>query len=129
MRLKFTLKFLLFLVVLGYGEVRAQQVDILRGRLEHLLTQYRAHFLDDTGYLKGVDSIAPFLEKEDSLQQLLGTYRVVAFNDPRWGRYRAYYYTYLALNSFNLNKLGSSIYYSEKNNEERVKTGQFEKGG
>lgn len=123
------LKLFLFCVFLGCSAVRAQQTDSLKGRLQELLSRYKAGSLQDTDYLRGVDAVAPLLVKNDSLVQLLGTYREVAFNDPVLGKYRAFYYTYLALNAYNLNKLGSSIYYSEKNNEERVKTGQFEKDG
>jgi signal transduction histidine kinase len=75
-----------------------------------------------------VDSIAPMLAKEDSLSELLSVYQQLAFADPSRGKYRAGYYTYLAINAYNVSRLGSAIYYSEKNNEERTKLGQFEKG-
>ncbi len=109
--------------------VHAQQTDTLKLRLSKLLTRYKRSSLRDTNYLKAVDSIAPLLAKEDSLPLLLSTYRQLAFLDPGRGKYRAAYYTFLAINAYNLNRLGSSIYYSEKNNEERVKLGQFEKEG
>jgi len=108
--------------------VHAQQADTLRGRMSHLLARYRAHSIADTDYLKGVDSIAPMLGKEDSLAQLLSVYQQLAFGEPSRGKYRAGYYTYLAINAYNFSQLGSAIYYSEKNNEERTKLGQFEKG-
>jgi signal transduction histidine kinase len=98
-------------------------------RLSGLLTQYREHRLGDTAYLKAVDSIAPRVLDNDSLPQWLSAYREVAFSDQRWGAYRASYYTYLALYSYNKNQFGSAIYYSEKNNEEKIKVGLFEKGG
>jgi signal transduction histidine kinase len=98
-------------------------------RLSGLLTQYREHRLGDTAYLKAVDSIAPRVLDNDSLPQWLSAYREVAFSDKRWGAYRASYYTYLAIYSYNKNQFGSAIYYSEKNNEEKIKVGLFEKGG
>ena len=98
-------------------------------RLSGLQAQYREHRLGDTAYLKAVDSIAPRILDNDSLPQWLTSYREVAFSDQRWGAYRASYYTYLAIYSYNKNQFGSAIYYSEKNNEEKTKIGLFEKGG
>ncbi|GGA99378.1 hypothetical protein GCM10011511_23370 [Puia dinghuensis] len=108
--------------------LHAQVSDSLHHRLANLLVQYRARLLKDTDYLRSVDSIAPLLEGDDSLPGLLSTYRQIAFGDPTLGRRRANYYTYLALNAYNASKFGSAIYYSEKNNEERVRAGIFEKG-
>lgn len=110
------------------NQVHAQQTDTLKLRLSDLLVRYRSHRINDTQYLKGVDSIAPMLEKQDGLAEDLSVYQQLAFAEPSRGKYRAGYFTYLAINSYNLNKLGSSVYYSEKNNEERTKLGQFEKG-
>lgn len=107
---------------------RAQMADSLKQRLAALETLHHAQRLKDTDYLRSVDSIAPLLETDDSLPQLLKSYQQIAFGDPALGRRRAYYYTYLALNAYNTNKFGSAIYYSEKNNEERIKAGLFEKG-
>jgi signal transduction histidine kinase len=85
--------------------------------------------LNDSAYLKAVDSVAPVLLAEDSLAAWLGTYQGIAFGDKRWGVYRAHYYTYMAIHASNKNQFGSAIYYSEKNNEERIAIGQFRKGG
>lgn len=106
-----------------------QKADSLRGRLAVLAKERQTHMLKDTDYLRAVDSIAPFLEQEDSLPEWLSTYRDIAFADARPGRHKAYYYTYLALNAYNTKKLGSAIYYSEKNNDERINAGLFERGG
>jgi signal transduction histidine kinase len=76
-----------------------------------------------------MDSLVPFLEQEDSLPQWLSAYRDIAFANPAPGRHKANYYTYMALNAANTKKLGSAMYYSEKNNAERVDAGLFEKGG
>jgi signal transduction histidine kinase len=108
---------------------RTQSADSLKTRLAALLHARQLHMLKDTDYLRSVDSIAPKLEMEDSLPQWLTTYRDIAFADTRPGRHKALYYTYLALNAANTNKLGSAIYYSEKNNDERINAGMFEKGG
>jgi signal transduction histidine kinase len=125
-----TLKLILCLLVVLTGyETGAQQPDTLKLRLSDLLVRYQRHSLRDMDYLKAVDSIAPLLEKEDSLPELLTTYRQLAFREPGRGKYRAGYYTYLAINAYNFSRPGSAIYYSEKNSEERIKTGQFEKGG
>jgi signal transduction histidine kinase len=97
--------------------------------LADLLEQYRGRMIRDTAYLNAVDSIAPLILSDDSLPSLLSAYRQVAFNDGKLGKYRAHYYTYLAIYSYNTNKFGSAIYYSERNNEEKVKAGIFEKGG
>src|SRR6201991_3016517 len=124
-------KLIPFLCCLGTligNRVHAQQTETLRQRLSHLLARYREHSIADTNYLKGVDSIAPMLGKEDSLSQLLSVYQQLAFAEPSRGKYRAGYYTYLAINAYNSSRLGSAIYYSEKNNEERTKLGLFEKG-
>ncbi|HEV2478042.1 MAG TPA: ATP-binding protein [Puia sp.] len=91
--------------------------------------QWRTHQLKDTDYLRSMDSLVPFLEQEDSLPQWLSAYRDIAFTDPQPSRYKAYYYTFMALNAANTKKLGSAIYYSEKNNTERISAGLFEKGG
>jgi signal transduction histidine kinase len=124
-------KLIPFLYCLGSltgNYLHAQQTDTLRLRMSHLLARYRGHSITDTEYLKGVDSIAPMLGKEDSISQLLSVYQQLAFAEPSRGKYRAGYYTYLAMNAYNSSRLGSAIYYSEKNNEERTKLGQFEKG-
>jgi len=106
----------------------AQLSDSLKHRLAILDARREAGLLKDTDYCRAVDSIAPLLEADDSLAQLLSSYQKIAFGDPALHRQRAYYYTYLALNAYNTNKFGSAIYYSEKNNEERIKAGLFEKG-
>lgn len=133
MRLPPKLKPILFCLGVFTGNfgnyVRAQQADSLKLYLSRLLVRYEKHALPDTEYLKAVDSVAPLLGKEDSLPQLLSVYWQLAFKDPGRGRYQAAYYTYLAINAYNFSRLGSAIYYSEKNNEERTKLGQFEKGG
>jgi signal transduction histidine kinase len=118
-----------FLGFFARGTACAQHTDSLLSHLAGLRAGYLQNTIRDTDYLKAVDSIAPLLEKEDSLPGLLATYRQIAFNDARWGKYRAGYYTYLAIHAYNFSRLGSAVYYSEKNNEERTKTGQFEKGG
>lgn len=106
----------------------AQLSDSLKHRLATLEAWHQARLLKDTDYLRSVDSIAPLLEAEDSLPRFLSSYQQIAFADPSLGRWRAYYYTYLALNAYNTNRFGSAIYYSEKNNEERIKAGLFERG-
>lgn len=118
--------FVLCCLVIATGLSRAQGQG---GQISGLLTRYRDHRLSDTAFLKAVDSIAPPLLSNDSLPQLLSAYQEIAFGDKRWGRYRANYYTYLAIYSYNKNQFGSAVYYSEKNNEERIKAGLFEKGG
>lgn len=108
----------------------AQKPTELKSRLSHLQSQYTQHRLSDTAYLKRVDSIAPLLVHEDSLPQYLELYRQVAFNeDSALGKYRATYFAVMSLWALNNNKPGSAIYYSERNNEERVKDGLFDKGG
>jgi len=128
MRQAYRLYYIVSLCLLGTGAV-GQRADSLRTRLQVLERERRIHALKDTDYLRGVDSIVPFLVQEDSLPEWLGDYRDIAFGDPRPNRHKAFYYTYLALNAYNTRKLGSAIYYSEKNNEERIAAGLFEKGG
>lgn len=120
--------YLLTLGILASYSPRAQVADSLKHRLAALLIQYQARLLKDTDYLRRVDSIAPMLEGDDSLPQLLSTYRQIAFGRTRLGRQRANYYTWLAINAYNTKKLGTAIYYAEKNNEEKVNAGLFEKG-
>jgi signal transduction histidine kinase len=80
-------------------------------------------------YLKAVDSVAPVLLAADSLPEWLGVYREIAFGDKGRGIYRAHYYTYMAIHASAKNQFGSAIYYAEKNNDERIATGEFRKGG
>lgn len=120
---------LLSFLVIIQGEIRAQRPDSLKQHLAELVVLHQEHILSDTAYLKAVDSVAPLLGHEDSLMQLLSTYREIAFDNPKLGAYRGSYYANLALFSYNKNKYGSAIYYSEKNNEEKVRAGIFEKGG
>ncbi|HWB91391.1 MAG TPA: ATP-binding protein [Puia sp.] len=117
-----------YLCLLWVG-ARGQRADSLRSRLVSLARERQTLLLKDTDYLRAVDSIAPFLEQEDSLPEWLQTYRDIAFADIRPGRHKAYYYTYLALNAYNTKKMGSAVYYAEKNNEERIRAGLFEKAG
>lgn len=124
-RITYCLFFLFFLCT----GVRGQSADSLKARLAILSAKWQGHLLKDTDYLRAMDSIVPFLEQEDSLPQWLTLYREIAFADPKPGLRHAHYYTYMALNAVNTNKLGSAIYYAEKNNEERTKAGLFEKGG
>jgi len=121
--------FLLSFLVFAWGGACAQRPDSLKQHLSGLLVLYQDHTLSDTAYLKAVDSAAPLLVHDDSLEQLLSTYRQIAFGNKRLGAYRANYYTDLALYSYNKNKYGSAIYYSERNNEEKTKAGLFEKNG
>lgn len=121
--------FLLSFLVLAWSDVGAQRPDSLKQHLSDLLASYQDHLLSDTAYLKAVDSAAPLLVHDDSLEQLLSTYRQIAFGNKRLGAYRANYYTDLAFYSYNKNKYGSAIYYSERNNEERIRAGIFEKDG
>ena len=123
-----SLLLLVFLGVLSGNSGNAQVTDSLITRLATLEKRREAQLLKDTDYLNAVDSIAPLLEQSDSLSQLLSDYQRIAFGDPHLGRHRAYYYTFLALNAYNASKFGAAIYYSEKNNEERLKAGLFEKG-
>ncbi|HEY4334658.1 MAG TPA: ATP-binding protein [Puia sp.] len=109
-----------------FGE--AQVADSLKHRLAALEARREARLMKDTDYLRSVDSIAPLLEGDDSLPQLLSSYQQIAFDGPSPGPWRSHYYTYLALNAYNASKFGAAIYYSEKNNEERIKAGLFEKG-
>lgn len=121
--------FFLFFLFFVWGTVQAQKTDSLRKHLAYLLSHYQEHLLPDTAYLKGVDSAASLLVNDDSLKELLSPYRQIAFGDKTLGIYRGRYYSYLAILSYNMNKYGSAIYYSEKNNEEKIKTGVFEKDG
>lgn len=118
-----------FLLLLIAGSAQCQSADSLKARLTALSSQWRSHRLKDTDYLQSMDSLVPFLEEEDSLPQWLSGYGDIAFANPKPDRHKAYYYTYLALNAANRKKLGSAIYYSEKNNTERTRAGLFEKDG
>lgn len=118
-----------FLLLFAATSVRGQSADSLRARLSVLSVERQNHHLKDTDYLRSLDSLVPFMVQEDSLPQWLSTYRDIAFANPKPNRHKAYYYTYMALNAANTKKLGSAIYYSEKNNEERINAGLFEKGG
>jgi signal transduction histidine kinase len=130
MRLVQQLKPLLFCLGIFFSlSAHAQSSDSAKRQLAVLLVQRQARLIPDTVYLKAVDSIAPLLAKEDSLPLLLATYREIAFENKKLGRYRADYYTLMAINAFNTNRYGTAIYYSEKNNQERIATGQFEKDG
>ncbi|HEX3935385.1 MAG TPA: hypothetical protein VHW43_11945, partial [Puia sp.] len=108
---------------------RGQSADSLRARLGVLSGKWRIHRLQDTDYLRSMDSLVPFMVQEDSLPQWLSIYRDVVFANPKPDRHKANYYTYMAINAYNTKKLGSAIYYSEKNNEEKISVGLFEKGG
>src|SRR5882757_4888007 len=121
------LPFLLFFLVITWEDARAQRRDSPKQHLAGLLTLYQHHILSDTAYLNAVDSITPLLLNEDSLEQRLSTYEKIAFADDRYGKYRVHYYRHLLSFSDNKNRYGSAIYYSEKNNEESVRMGYFEK--
>ncbi|HTI12577.1 MAG TPA: ATP-binding protein [Puia sp.] len=123
------LPFLLFFLIIDQDDTLAQRPDSLKQHLADLLTAHQDHILSDTAYLKAVDSSAPLLVHEDSLDQLLSAYRQIAFNNKELAAYRGNYYANLALYNYNKNKYGSAIYYSEKNNEERTAAGIFEKNG
>ena len=123
------LSFLLSFLVITWGDVRAQRPDSLKQHLADLLVLHQEHVLSDTAYLKSVDSAAGLLVHDDSLVSLLSTYRQIAFGNKALGAYRGSYYADLAFFYYNKNNYGSAIYYSEKNNEEKVKAGIFEKNG
>jgi signal transduction histidine kinase len=107
----------------------AQAPAVPTARLSVLLREYRDHVLSDTAYLRAVDSIAAMLGNDDSLPQRLAVYREIAFGEKIKGPWKARYYGYMALYFNNKSQFGSAIYYSEKNNEEKVRQGLFEKGG
>ena len=118
-----------FLIMLTVSSARGQSADSLRRRMRVLSGERQNHLLKDTDYLRSMDSLVPFMMQEDSLPQWLSAYRDIVFANVKPDRHKAYYYTYMALNAANTKKLGSAIYYSEKNNTERVNAGLFEKGG
>jgi len=119
----------LYCLVVTGGDSVAQSPVSSAQHLAGLLQAYQSHRLTDSAYLKAVDSAAPLLVSEDSLPEWLGTYREIAFGDKRLGAYRAHYYTYMAIHANNMSRFGSAIYYSDKNNEERIAIGDFRKGG
>ncbi|MBN9384429.1 MAG: hypothetical protein J0H74_26990 [Chitinophagaceae bacterium] len=123
--------YLLYLLALAGKAVYAQPPSSgsPHQRLSVALARWQAGQLPDTVYLKTIDSIAPQLLNDDSLVQELSTYRQVAFGNKALGRYRMWYYRYMAIFSLNKNKAGSAIYYSERNNEEATRIGVFEKEG
>ena len=116
---------ILFCLAVTASQGQAQSASSSVRRLALLLQTYRSHRLSDTAYLKAVDSVAPLVLAEDSLPEWLNTYREIAFGDSRRGVYRAHYYTFMAIHSSAKSRFGSAIYYSEKNNEERVAIGEF----
>jgi len=120
---------ILCLLAIAGSCARAQSIASPRKYLDDLLLQYHRHLLPDTAYLHQVDSIAPKLLNDDSLSQELATYRQIAFSNKDLGKYRMWYYRYMAIFSVNKHQYGSAIYYSEKNNEEAVRIGVFEKEG
>lgn len=119
--------YLCILLSMVSGAAHSQESS--KKRLGELSTRYREGKLPDTLYLRGVDSIVRDLLNDDSLVGELATYRQIAFGNADLGRGRMMYYRYLAYFSINKNNYGSAIYYSEKNNEEAVKIGVFEKEG
>jgi signal transduction histidine kinase len=118
-----------FLLLLMVASARGQSADSLRSRMSVLSRGRQSHLLKDSDYLRSMDSLVPFMVQEDSLPQWLSLYRDIAFADAKPDKHKAFYYTYMALNAANTRKLGSAIYYSEKNNAERVNAGLFEKDG
>lgn len=127
---KYALCLLCFLVIAGkVGQAQPAASGSPHQRLTAALARWQAGRLPDTGYLRAVDSIAPQLLNDDSLAQELSTYRQLAFGNKDLGRYRMWYYRYMAIFSLNKNKSGSAIYYSGKNNEEAIRIGVFEKDG
>jgi signal transduction histidine kinase len=124
------LKLFIFCCLIGSGgNILAQSPSTPLQRLSDLLQSYRSQQLPDSGYLKAVDSLAPLLLTADSLPERLTVYRDIAFGNPRWGIYRAHYYTYLAAHYSDKNQFGSAIYYAEKNNQERIAIGEFKPDG
>ncbi|TDX01339.1 sensor histidine kinase [Dinghuibacter silviterrae] len=96
--------------------------------LQNLFRRYEAHKLGDTAYLKAVDSLAPQRLGDDSLPAELSLYQQVAFKKNIPAKYRVRYYRYMAAQAYNKNRLGSAIYYAEKNNEESIRAGIFKAG-
>jgi signal transduction histidine kinase len=118
---------LLFLGILAGTAGFGQKTDSLKLRLAFLVGERKERLLKDTDYLRAVDSIAPLLTREDSLPQWLSVYREIAFSDPKQGRRRANYYSWMALRAYLNSKFGTAVYYAEKNNEEKIKAGIFER--
>ncbi|HVU85016.1 MAG TPA: hypothetical protein VHC50_09250, partial [Puia sp.] len=127
-QLRLTRPAFLLSILLGItcGVARSQDTQ---KRISKLSADHREGKLSDTLYLRGVDSIASGLLNDDSLVEELAIYRQIAFGNKDLGRHRMLYYRYLAYLAINKNNYGSAIYYSEKNNEEAVKIGVFEKDG
>jgi signal transduction histidine kinase len=105
------------LFVVG-GTCLAQSPTSSVQRLAALLRSYHSHLLNDSAYLKAVDSVVPVLLPEDSLPEWLGAYREIAFGDKRWGVYRAHYYTYMAIHS-------SPEFLPEANSKLEAKDGHY----
>lgn len=118
--------FLLCFLLIGYGAT-AQNSIPKKDRFAQLLRQYQQRQLNDTSYMKAVDSVAAHSYDEDSLDYWLSNYKQIAFSDSGYGKWRVFYYRHLINLYDNKSKYGSAIYYSEKNNAERVRIGLFEK--
>jgi len=98
-----------------------------RKRLADLQGMYERHAFGDTVYLNAVDSIAPALYSNDSLEQWLGAYQQIAFGDSSYGRHRLNYWMYLTYAAFTGNRYGSALYYEEKSDEENLRQGKTAK--
>lgn len=118
---------LLGLLTFTRAPTLAQGALSRQDQLSALMVQLKNHSLNDTGYLNAVDSIANSSYDNDSLKQWLSDYRQIAFSDTSYGKYRVHYYRHLMRLSNNKSWWGSMIYYSEKNNEESVRMGYYEK--
>lgn len=111
----------------AHSSLSTQPPDSARQRLAVLQAGYERRILSDTAYLNGVDSIVLRLFSGDSLEQQLDTYQKIAFGGDVPGKYRLKYYRYLLYYFVSKDRNGSAIYYSEKNNEESIRQGAFEK--
>ena len=70
-------------LLINWGSIKAQDPGSHGRKLSVLSLQYQQHKLEDTEYMKAVDSIAPLLLQNDSLPQRLSVYRqVVDLADP-----------------------------------------------
>jgi signal transduction histidine kinase len=94
------------------------------GTWDSLLSKLKSGVLNDTAYLKKIDSFvtsSPLIVGDKNLKTSLSHYKEIAFSNNKLHRYRVNYYDYLSDNAFINNLAGVCIYYAEKKEEELKK--------
>ncbi len=110
-------------LMIAFSYAKARETDSLRVWLDQLNTRYQQKKVNDSLYIRSIDSVVFSLFDKKDLPTLLDTYHSIVFSGT--GNFylvrRIIYFQYLGIYEVNNNSNGKAIFYFEKMAEEARK--------